>query len=162
MPLVKLFQKATETPAPPVDMPCAFVWAYHALDAETDALLQALANANLSEVEGYVEGFGEDCVNAQGISEGFGVMEAKLRLYLTVTDVADLGQVGNRVAEILPVLIALPSDATHSAAAVEILYKTTQQSDAEYQFINFSLEQANQAVLQGLAGEALITFLQTD
>lgn len=139
--------------------PCAFVWATHSLEQETAAAQARLAEAGLEDVNVQLVAFGEDCVYADGRVGGFGVMSVDVYLAIGWHDFSDQEGMGNRLEQVLQVLLAAPAD-SYPANLQKTSVVFEGGNDTEDVRLGFEMTTAKQFLAEGKHGAAFLQALQ--
>ena len=95
------------TPGVETSNPCAFTWAYRDLP-DVSAELESALKAVIPEASAHVSAFGEDCVSADGRAVRFSALETDFYVVIPVADLQDNETLGNRIAQILPLMDNFP------------------------------------------------------
>ncbi|MBI5961182.1 MAG: hypothetical protein HY866_20765 [Chloroflexi bacterium] len=101
---------AVSTPAYPE---CSWIWANEEQPDLTEQLGAALTAQGIEYTQLRVYAFGENCMNPAGEIAYFAAMETDFELTLALADVSDLEAMGNRVADVLGIIVSqFPPDST--------------------------------------------------
>lgn len=149
----------TDTPLPPTQQPCAFVWATKPLPDETAFFQEALHKANLDVVEVTLNAYGENCVdtlNKKVIS--FAVMQTDFYFNIPVNDINDKTEMGNWTAKLLAVVKKFPPGEVPGPNTG--LCGLTFQTLSENSVLQFTVAMGLRALDAGLSGETLYSALQ--
>lgn len=96
----------------PTDTPavqgCAYSWAYHDAPELTQTLDIKIKEINPDAIATVTQ-FGEDCLKTDG-NVTFGVMETDFTVRLPVDDLTKEEELGNWVAQVMQVVIAIPRE----------------------------------------------------
>jgi hypothetical protein len=135
--------------------PCAFNWATQALPELSAKVQAAMDAADLEDVTASAEAFGETCSTGQANeTPSFGAMETDFRVYVRVTKLTDLDDLGNTLEKILTVLDQFPPGTTPGPQAgyVGVTFATAEEDLNLW----FHAADGKAARDQGLHGAALL------
>lgn len=139
------------SPPPAVDEPCGYQWAYKELP-ELSSRLQEEIKIIHPEATARATAFGEDCVYADGRAD-FLAMETDFHVALPAADLTDLESLGDQMAQVMPVVEAMPPDLLVGPQAGFVEFRFT-KNEEEFLIVRVPLQQYRDAAA-GKTGEQL-------
>ncbi len=148
----------TATPGNQDLQPCAYMWASQQLPDINTQLQDAFAAAGLKGVTGWVEAYGENCVDTQTNKViSFSAMETDFHIQVETTDLKDLHTLGALVEQVLIVLDQFPPEKTPGPQPGYIGVQFTAGQDSLNLW--FSVTKGISGRQQGLDGADLLNYL---
>jgi hypothetical protein len=140
---------------------CYFNWATQPLPELSASVQSSINSVGLKGVIAKAEAYGENCIDPQTNKPiRFAVLETDFRVAVTVTDLGDTTDLGNRLEKILGVLDAFEVGDIPGTQPGYIF--VTYRAGSDELNISFTVAAGKSARAAGLHGPALLQELQTN
>jgi hypothetical protein len=149
----------TDTPEPPTQQPCTYVWATKPLLDETAIFQEALQKANLGMVEVTLNAYGENCVDTLDKTVvSFAVMQTDFYFNIPVNDINNKAEMGNWTAKLLSIVKQFPPGKVPgpNTGLCGLTFETLSDSSV----LSFPVDMGLRGLAAGLNGEALYSALK--
>ena len=136
---------------------CGFMWANNPLPELSDDFDKALKEVQ-PQASGYVEAYGENCIDNEGNIVRFLTMGTDFHIMLKVTDLEDKQALGELIEQVLAVVAKFPTEDTPGPRPgyVGITFETPTDELRLW----FTQTDGEMAIENGLQGEELFNALQ--
>lgn len=137
---------------------CIYVEEFRPLPDLSVDLLDLFDLAGFRDIDVWAEAYGQVCLDKNKESRDFLPRQTNIRVALSLASLEDLNQVGDRLREVLAVLVSIPQEEL-PGPDIGTMSVTFYAGGSDLKFL-FPIDLARRAYDQGLTGEDLINVLR--